>query len=35
MLGTPTDATWPGLSQLPEFKVIKNSKFWKFQNFKI
>ncbi|CAG9533888.1 unnamed protein product [Cercopithifilaria johnstoni] len=22
MLGTPTDATWPGLSQLPEFKPM-------------
>ncbi|VDM19972.1 unnamed protein product [Wuchereria bancrofti] len=32
MLGTPTDATWPGLSQLPEFKVVKNLRT---QNSKI
>ena len=27
LLGTPTDDTWPGISQLPEFKVV--TQWWK------
>jgi hypothetical protein len=27
LLGTPTEDTWPGVSQLPEFKVTGNNCF--------